>query len=104
MSVRLPPMRVPQRDAWWTLMDLHSDMPVGWVLVGGQMVHLHCAERGAAPQRPTDDADAAIDVRAHPRALSDFTAALLDRGLEPDGTTWRGHQHRWRKGSSRWTS
>ncbi|MBO0901843.1 hypothetical protein J1G42_14760 [Cellulomonas sp. zg-ZUI222] len=37
-------------------MDLHSDMPVGWVLVGGQMVHLHCAERGAAPQRPTDDA------------------------------------------------
>jgi len=97
MSVHLPTMRAPQRDAWWTLMDLHGVMPTGWALVGGQMVHLHCAERGVAPERATDDADAAVDVRAHPRALREFTAALQGLGLQPEGVTWRGHQHRWRK-------
>lgn len=97
MSVQLPPMRPPQRDAWWTLMDLHELMPTGWALVGGQMVHLLCAERGVSPERATDDVDAAIDVRARPRALREFTASLQRLGLRPEGTTWRGHQHRWRK-------
>lgn len=98
MTILLPAMLDRQRDAWWALLDLHDRMPTGWVLVGGQMVHLLCAERGVPPTRPTDDADTGIDVRADPRALETFTAALQAMGFEPDGTTWQGHQHRWVKG------
>lgn len=97
MSVHLPPMLDPQRDAWWALLDLHERMPTGWTLVGGQMVHLHCAERGASPTRPTDDADAGIDVRAYPAGLATFTGILQELGFRPDGATWQGHQHRWVK-------
>ena len=85
----------PQRDAWHALMDLHDKMPTGWALVGGQMVHLHCAERGVAPTRPTNDADAAVDVRADPRALATFTSVLRELGFEPAGTSPQGYQHRW---------
>ena len=91
----LPPMPDPQRDAWHALMDLHDKMPTGWALVGGQMVHLHCAERGVAPTRPTNDADAAVDVRADPRALATFTSVLRELGFEPAGTSPQGYQHRW---------
>lgn len=42
------------------------------------MVQLHCIERGVAPARPTDDVDAALDVRAEPGVLRTFTAALAD--------------------------
>jgi len=70
MSVQLPPMLDRQRDAWWALLDLHERMPSGWALIGGQMVHLHCAERGTSPMRPTDDADVGIDVRAYPVGLA----------------------------------
>jgi len=95
MSVQLPPMLDRQRDAWWALLDLHERMPSGWALIGGQMVHLHCAERGTSPMRPTDDADVGIDVRAYPVGLARFTGILQEIGFQADGTTWRGHQHRW---------
>lgn len=95
MTVMLPPMQAAQRDAWHALMDVHDRMPEGWVLVGGQMVHLHCAERGVMPSRPTDDVDAVVDVRADSRALRRFTGVLRDLGFAPAGTSWEGHQHRW---------
>lgn len=52
--VVMPVMSAGQEQAWHTLMDLHEAVPPDWALVGGQMVHLHCAERGGAPPRPTD--------------------------------------------------
>lgn len=91
----LPPMPPAQRAAWHALMDLHERMPTGWTMVGGQMVHLHCAERGRAPSRPTDDVDAAVDVRADGRALARFTGVLRDLGFRPDGASWQGYEHRW---------
>jgi hypothetical protein len=42
--VVLPAMSEGQREGWHALLDLHDVMPVGWTLVGGQMVHLWCAE------------------------------------------------------------
>jgi len=95
MSVVLPPMGRPQASAWSALLDLHERYPTGWTLVGGQMVHLHCAERGVAPVRPTDDVDALVDIRAEPDALHGFTSTLVDLGFTSAGETWRGHQHRW---------
>lgn len=63
MSVVLPSMSRAQAEAWSALLDLSERLPTGWTLVGGQMVHLHCSERGVAPTRPTDDVDA---VRVRP--------------------------------------
>ena len=62
----LPPMLAAQTASWHALMDLYGRHAEGWTLVGGQMVHLHCAERDYSPIRPTDDADAVLDVRADP--------------------------------------
>lgn len=100
MSVPLPQMTPAQEEAWRALLDLHARKPAGWTLVGGQMVHLHCAERGVAPARPTDDVDAVVDVRAEPQALYQFTRELAAMGFEPRGFTPEGHQHRWFKGSA----
>lgn len=95
--ILLPPMLAAQRGAWHALMDLHERMPTGWVLVGGQMVHLHCAERGVSPTRPTNDVDAVVDVRADPGALVRFTATLQEIGFESAGVSPQGYQHRWTK-------
>ena len=52
--IELPAMPLAQRAGWHALMELHERMPTGWTLIGGQMVHLHCAERGRSPSRPTE--------------------------------------------------
>jgi hypothetical protein len=79
--VLLPAMTRAQAASWHTLMDLHERLPGHWTLVGGQMVHLHCAERGVHPERPTEDADTVLDVRASHDMLARFTGALVDLGF-----------------------
>lgn len=95
MTFAAPPLRPAQAGAWHALFDLHDRLPGGWALVGGQMVQSLCWERSATPARPTVDADAALDVRARPRMLLTFTAALRDLGFAADGESVEGHQHRW---------
>ena len=95
MTTTMPAMGDAQHSAWTALLDLYDRRPTGWTLVGGQMVHLHCAERGASPTRPTDDVDAVLDVRAEPHALKDVTTTLTNLGFTSAGTSWNGHQHRW---------
>lgn len=99
MTVHMPVMTESQVASWHALMDLHESLPGRWTVVGGQIVHLHCAERGACPVRPTDDADALLDAKAHPSILEDFTAGLVESGFTPI-TTGSGYQHRWRKGDA----
>lgn len=89
-------MSAGQEQAWHALMGLHELVPTDWSLVGGQMVHLHCAERGGIPIRPTDDADTVVDVRAQPDILRTFTAALTKMGFSAD-TAGNGVQHRWKR-------
>lgn len=98
MTVVMPAMREAQRAGWVALLDVHDVHPTGWTLVGGQMVHLWCAERGASPSRPTDDLDAVLDVRGepgNPGVLMTFTTVLTQLGFVPSGTSPQGHQHRW---------
>lgn len=98
MTVTMPAM-VPQQEAgWMALLDVAERMPNGWSLVGGQLVHLHCIERGGSPPRPTTDLDAVLDVRAYPEMLKRFTAVLVDLGFHSDGQSSQGHQHRWKRG------
>lgn len=99
MTVTMPAMTEAQVASWHALMDLHEALPGRWTVVGGQMVHLHCAERQTFPVRSTDDADALLDAKAHPTILEDFTAGLVDAGFAPL-TSGSGYQHRWRKGDA----
>jgi hypothetical protein len=92
----MPAMSVAQAASWFGIMDLYEHLDTGWTLVGGQLVHLHCAERGSSPERPTDDIDTVVDVRAAPDMLATFPQTLVDLGFRPD-TSGTGHQHRWRR-------
>ncbi|TFD20837.1 hypothetical protein [Cryobacterium sp. TMT2-23] len=86
--------------AWHALFDLSEKVSNNWCLVGGQMVHLWCVERDTTPNRPTDDADAVLDVRAQPTILHQVTKALVDIGFESAGESPEGHQHRWTRGDA----
>lgn len=98
--ILLPAMPPEQTASWWGLLDLHERLAEGWALIGGQLVHLHCAERGQYPVRPTNDADTVIDVRADPTMLVTFTATLTDLGFGPAGISADGLQHRWIRGDA----
>ncbi len=84
-----------QEQSWRGILGLSYSVPRNWCLVGGRMVYLLCRERGTFPPRPTEDADAVLDVRARPGILGEVTAALLALGFQPNGESWEGHQHRW---------
>lgn len=42
----LPSMPTEQTASWVGVLDLYDHLSEGWTLIGGQLVHLHCAERG----------------------------------------------------------
>lgn len=83
-----------------SLIDVAEIMPRGWAVAGGQMVYLHCAQRGSLPERPSDDGDVVVDVHAHGYALRDFIAALTKVGFKSAGPTPQGYQHRWIRGDA----
>jgi hypothetical protein len=94
-----PAMTAGQLESWKGLLAVSVRIPTDWCLVGGQLVQLHCWERGASPNRPTDDGDAVLDVRARPTIVLEFTQALVDEGFEAE-TGQDGLQHRWVKGDA----
>jgi hypothetical protein len=101
MRTELPVMTQPQEQAWLGLIAITEVLESGWCLVGGQMVHLLCAERGVTPNRPTDDGDAVLDVRARPAILNEFTSVLRTLGFVSAGESMEGHQHRWLNGEAK---
>lgn len=96
----LPAMLEPQEASWHGLMDLYDRIDTGWTLVGGQLVHLHCAERDFTPLRPTSDIDAVLDVRENPQILLEVTSTLVDLDFAADGISADGAQHRWKRGDA----
>ena len=94
--VGLPAMGEAQKQSWQALMDLYERINSDWTLIGGQLVHLHCAERGASPTRPTNDIDTVVDIRGSQMMLATFTGVLKDMGFTPE-TSAEGIQHRWRR-------
>ncbi|CAN5163865.1 hypothetical protein BH09ACT10_BH09ACT10_11110 [soil metagenome] len=96
----MPPMTNQQEASWHGLMDLQEILPEGWTLVGGQMVHVHCAERGFEPTRPTPDIDTVLDVKGHPDILVEFTSKLEEIGFKADPPKGEGKQHRWTRGEA----
>ena len=96
----LPAMPPEQTASWLGILDLYDRLNEGWTLIGGQLVHLHCAERGQFPVRPTSDADTVIDVRADPTILHTFTKTLEDLEFKSAGISAEGRQHRWKRGDA----
>jgi len=95
----LPPMTSAQEQAWFALLELHEAHPEDWTLIGGQMVHLLCAERGYEPLRPTTDADTVVNAR-EPEVLVKVTTVLADLGFDPGRPNADGIQHRWTRGEA----
>jgi hypothetical protein len=98
--IALPAMSGAQAASWHGIMDLHERLDHGWTLIGGQLVHLHCAEHGHAPARPTDDIDTVIDVRTYRDMLQTFTSTLVELGFTAAGVSAEGIQHRWIRGDA----
>ena len=99
-EVTLPKLSAAQSESWTGLLDLAEQVPDGWALIGGQMVHLHCWERKATPNRPTDDLDVVLDIHTAPTMLKKFTQVLVDLGFSSEGKSWEGHEHRWVRGGA----
>jgi hypothetical protein len=59
--VVLPAMHAAQQQSWHALMEHYERVSYDWTLIGGQLVHLHCAERSVSPTRPTNDIDTVVD-------------------------------------------
>lgn len=90
-----------QEGSWRGLLEVARLLPErSWCVVGGQMVFLYCCEREVAVNRPTDDGDVVLDVRARPEILRTFTAAMKDIGFDSAGVSPEGHQHRWVRGEA----
>lgn len=95
-AVQLPALSEAQKQSWHALMELYEQVSTNWTLIGGQLVHLHCAERGMFPTRPTNDVDTVVNIRSSPTILATFTGALKDLGFTAD-ISGDGIQHRWRR-------
>ncbi|MDR1834104.1 MAG: hypothetical protein LBQ92_05575 [Propionibacteriaceae bacterium] len=93
--IALPKVTAQQQVLWEALFQVYSAMPEGWTLIGGQMVQLHCVERGATGSRQTFDADTVVDIRADKNSLTTFTDALYSIGFRSAGVSMEGHEHRW---------
>ena len=100
-AIVLPAMAPAQIASWIGLFDLADRMNTGWTLVGGQMVQLHCFERGVSPPRATTDVDAVLHVRERPDVLRSVTQVLSDIGFVTDlAMSVNGTNHRWRRGDA----
>lgn len=94
-------MTLKQEASWSGLLDLAEQTTNQWTLVGGQMVHLHCTERGVFPIRPTHDVDTGLDLRGHPGAFREITRILMDLGfVASNALSVGGAGHRWTRGDA----
>jgi hypothetical protein len=97
--VDIPPLTGGQRESWRGLLEIASALPKGWTLIGGQLVQLHCWEKGVTPLRVTTDADAVLDVVTVPDILLKFTSCLKENGFEALNSS-DGLQYRWIRGGA----
>lgn len=104
MSERLTQTPVPLKTGntpawqlWAHLAQLAQHLqPNDWVLVGGQMVALHCHIAGNTPGRATTDIDIVANVLVNPDALFACrdAAAALNLTAQPSANNRRQHRFR----------
>lgn len=81
----LPPLPPPVDELGHVLIELAEVLSRSWVLVGDQMVLLHCLEHGREPSQVSQDGDIVANIRAEPNAVSTIVAALESRRFTVDG-------------------
>jgi hypothetical protein len=82
-------------EGWWTLFDLAEVDSDSWLLVGGQMMHLHAAANGVSDRvRPTEDLDVVMNVRVRPNGTEWLARWLEAAGFELEGVGRDGIGHR----------
>ena len=87
----------PAWQLWAHLAQLAQHLqPNDWVLVGGQMVALHCHIAGNTPGRATTDIDIVANVLVNPDALFACrdAAAALNLTAQPSANNRRQHRFR----------
>lgn len=95
--VALKTGNTPAWRLWSHLAQLAQHLqPTDWVLIGGQMVALHCHIAGIAPGRVTTDIDIVANVLVNPNALLACreAASALDLTAQPSATNRRQHRFR----------
>ena len=94
------PLKTGNTPAWqlWAHLAQFARhlQPTDWVLVGGQMVALHCHIAGITPGRATTDIDIVANVLVNPNALFACRAAAsaLDLAAQPSANNRRQHRFR----------
>jgi predicted nucleotidyltransferase len=87
----------PAWQLWSQLVELSRHLHIDdWLLVGGQMVALHCHLAGITPGRATTDIDVVANVVTTARALSACREAARAMKLEPEPSVDDRRQHRFR--------
>ncbi|MBL6927098.1 MAG: nucleotidyl transferase AbiEii/AbiGii toxin family protein [Acidimicrobiia bacterium] len=99
-TVVLPPMVEGQAESWKALLEVAPSMGHDWILVGGQMVLLHCANRKHTGMRPTTDVDIVVDIRSPEQSLTRVNQLLIGAGFSQDQPGPEGLAHRYRRGSA----
>ncbi len=97
VRVKVPELLDFDHEGWITLLDLYDELPRHWALVGGQMIHMHCWQRGRQAPRVTTDVDIIMDIRAKRTVLASVTRFLQERGFEEDGRSPTNVGHRWKR-------
>lgn len=85
---------------WNAILDLDS-LQTPWLLIGGQMVNLHCYSARIERSRVTNDADLAVDVWVHRNGLNLATRKLRSLGFnesDVDLLSERNTAHRYQNG------
>ena len=96
----MPPMPPEQTASWLGVLDLYDHLGKGWTLIGGQLVHLYCAERGQFPVRPTNARRRCDRCEGRPEHVAYVTSALTGIGFTSAGISAEGRQHRWVRGQA----
>lgn len=95
--LHLSTVETPEWPMWSQLVELSRHLELDdWLLVGGQMVALHCHVAGVIPGRATTDIDVVANVVTTNRALAACRAAARAMELEPQPSADGRRQHRFR--------
>lgn len=98
-TVRLPRLAAGRDEVLWpAMLGLAAALPQPWMLIGGQMVHLHGALVGRSPHRFTEDIDVVFDMQVEVDAITKADRALTRLGYEVAGISADGLAYRYRNG------
>lgn len=96
-TLALPALDPVLTETFAVLQTLDAS-PHPWTVVGGLMVMTHCVRHGVPFTRATGDADIAVGVFTHRRALRELTRDMAQLGfvdVTPDSLAGENLSYRW---------